>query len=319
MQHFCTYFDINYIHRGLTLYRSLERHSSQFTLWILCFDDQTYNLLSLLNLSSAKLIKRKEFEAGDDKLVTAQSDRSLVEYYWTCTPSLPLFIFKQNQELDSICYVDADVFFFSDPSPIFNSLDQGSIFIIPHDHDENVYSAPYKSGLFNVGILVFRRDEIGLQCLNWWREQCIRWCLHENEDGKCGDQGYLNDWPERFQRVIISRHPGIHAGPWNISKYKLRSSSEDHFFINGNPLICFHFHALTMISYHIALAPEGHTFMNKCIRDHIYRPYMLAQQRSLRELQILDHHFSFKLDLSVMAFLLKRLLRGTWSSNVIKV
>jgi len=107
--------------------------------------------------------------------------------------------------------------------------------------------------------MVFRRDESSIKCLQWWREQCIKWCRHEYEDGKCGDQGYLNDWPERFSGVIVSAHPGIHAGPWNVGKYKLGLDSKGDLLLNDKQLICYHFHALNMINSRIALVLEGHT------------------------------------------------------------
>lgn len=111
MLHFCTYFDINYIHRGLALYRSLELHAPAFTLWILCFDDRTYGVLESLNLPKARLIRRQDFEAGDSRLVGASHDRSIVEYYWTCTPSLPLYILRRQPDINAISYLDADLFF----------------------------------------------------------------------------------------------------------------------------------------------------------------------------------------------------------------
>ena len=134
MLNFCTYFDVNYIHRGLALYNSLVRAGEPFTLWVLCFDDQTHSILAKLDLPGIKLISEAEFEAGDDALTATKADKTRVEYYWTCTASLPLYIFKQQPSIDILMYLDADTFFYSSPLAILDELGDNSIMIVPHDY-----------------------------------------------------------------------------------------------------------------------------------------------------------------------------------------
>ena len=313
--HFCTYFDINYIHRGLALYNSLERNASNFTLWILCFDYITYDILTKLDLPNARLIRRQEFEEGDNELIAAQQNRSKVEYYWTCTPSLPLYVLKQ-QDIETICYLDADTFFFSNPKTVFDALNHGSIFIVPHDYDEKICRS-HSPGRFNVGMLIFRRDESGLQCLRRWREQCLEWCRLEADNGKWGDQGYLEDWPQRFPGVVISGRPGIHGGPWNIGKYSLSLDREGRLLLNGDRLVCYHFHAVSMINSRMAVINDGHLFMNKLIRQHIYQVYVAALTDALQQLNHVGHSVQSQLNYPTLLFLTKRLLRRTLASNVI--
>lgn len=274
MLHFCTYFDINYIHRGLALYRSLERHCPQFTLWILCFDDRTFEVLTALGLPKAQLIRRQDFEAGDDALLAAKQNRTKVEYYWTCTPSLPLYLFRQYSEIETLCYLDADIFFFSDPQPIFDALGDGSIFIVPHDYDERIYGLNFPAGRFNVGVLVFRRDIHGLDCIQWWRERCLEWCHLRQEEGKLGDQVYLDDWPMRFQGVVVCNHIGINAGPWNIGKRDVFLGDRQRIFLNQSLLICYHFHKVRLLVGRLAwVLGVRHTCALEII-DLIYRPYL---------------------------------------------
>ena len=46
----CTYFDAQYFLKGRSLLRSLEQHVEHFVLWVLCLDDQTYELLTAMNI-----------------------------------------------------------------------------------------------------------------------------------------------------------------------------------------------------------------------------------------------------------------------------
>ena len=122
MYYFCTYFDRHYIDKGLALYHSLVRHCSPFQLWILCMDDDTYHILSEMQLPQVHLIALTEFERDDKLLLQAKANRSLIEYYFTCTPSLPIYILNHIPEVDLITYLDADLYFFSSIEPIYREL-----------------------------------------------------------------------------------------------------------------------------------------------------------------------------------------------------
>src|SRR5688572_1233958 len=117
---FCTLFDRNYLHRGLALYRSLERVAKEFTLVVLCMDDESRATLSKLGLRHARLVTLDEFE--DDELRAARANRSRIEYYWTCTPSLPLWVLDHEPAADLVTYVDSDLYFYSDPAPLFEEM-----------------------------------------------------------------------------------------------------------------------------------------------------------------------------------------------------
>jgi hypothetical protein len=92
MYYFCTYFDRNYLPRALALYRSLREHCSEFRLWELCMDEATHEALTQLKLPEVERIALNDLERNDDLLLRAKQNRSQVEYYFTCTPSLPLYV-----------------------------------------------------------------------------------------------------------------------------------------------------------------------------------------------------------------------------------
>ncbi len=276
MINFCTYFDINYIHKGLALYDSLVNTGSEFKLWILCFDDKVYEVLGELNLSHAILISESEFEYNDESLVNVKGSRSRVEYYWTSTASLPLYIFKQDPAIEVLIYLDADIFFFSSPVAILNELGDGNILIVPHDYSFEFNEGHSEAGIYNVGVMAFRNNKDAIECLQWWRERCIEWCFWKYENGQIGDQAYLNDWPERFKKVVVCENIGINAAPWNIAKYGLSLDENGKYFAGSIPMVCYHFHYLRICNSKFSFIGGFKINLPTKILAIIYRPYINA-------------------------------------------
>lgn len=278
---FCTYFDKNYLPRGLALYRSLEEHCQRpFTLWVLCFDDETYEILAELDLPNVRLISEQEFEAGDSQLVNTKTNRNRVEYYWTCTPSLPLYVLRHDPTADVITYLDADLLFFSDPRPIYEEFGNNSILIIEHRYAPEKAQLATTSGIYNVGLMAFRRDESGLACLNWWRARCLEWCYARVEDNKFGDQKYLDDWPTRFTDVTVLQHPGAGLAPWNLTRYTIDVAS-DVISVDGDALIFYHYHGFKYIRPWVC-APAGSGYRMPLPQALIlYRTYAAALHQAI--------------------------------------
>ena len=283
---FCTYFDYNYLTRGLVLYHSLALYCQYpFTLWILCFDSETYQTLDNLHLSGVSLIALEQFEAGDLELRRAKAGRSLVEYFWTCTPSLPLFILNNHPEVQLITYLDADLCFYADPMPIYDEMGDGSILIIDHRYPSELTYLAAAAGVYNVGLLAFRRDERGLACLHWWRDRCMEWCFTHFEDGKFGDQKYLDDWPQRFAGVVILMQKDAGLAPWNAIQYII-DWKDGRFTVDDAPLIFYHFHSFKSIARNIVQPTEHCYRLSPLLIEHLYFPYARALQEKERELRL---------------------------------
>ena len=210
-------------------------------LWILCLDDEVFANLKKADIAGIRPVHLHELENADPQLAAIKPTRSNAEYYFTCTPCLPTFILKANQQISDITYIDADLYFFCDPEQIFSNIGHDSIAITPHRFSEKNKNRE-RWGIYNVAFNFFRRDRAGLECLDWWREQCIEWCYDRLEDGKFADQKYLNDWPARFPGVKVLDSPGINLAPWNVEDSELICRSGE-ILVDGHPLIFYHFHA----------------------------------------------------------------------------
>src|SRR3990172_4580754 len=204
MYNFCTLFDSNYLSRGLALYRSLERVSGSFHLYIFAFDEKCLNVLRQLQLKHATIISLKDFE--DEELLCVKPTRNRAEYCWTSTSSAILFVLERYN-VEMCTYLDADMMFFDSPQPLFEEMGVASIMITEHRYSPR-YNKEVLSGKYCVQFVSFRNDVRGLQALRWWRDRCIEWCYARFENGKFGDQKYLDDWTTRFEGVHVLQHPG---------------------------------------------------------------------------------------------------------------
>lgn len=275
---FCTYFDHRYLSRGLALYQSLARHCRTFRLWALCLDELSYQVVSRLRDPNLVPVALEELEKGDEALQQAKLNRPRLDYYLTCTPSLPLFILRRNPEIGMISYLDADLFLFQNPAAIFREIGDGSIAVTEHRYSPDTRSSQTKKyGTYNVGWLSFRNDANGLACLRWWRARCLEWCHHRVEDGGFGDQKYLDEWPARFPGVVVLRHQGVNVAPWNLVGSHVTTRA-GKVLVNGDPLIVFHFHGIKEVRRFVYdVGSSLYQFkLSTTIRQKVYAPYIRA-------------------------------------------
>ena len=240
-------------------------------------DDATHDCLTRLDLPGLEPIALRDFEAGDAPLLAAKRNRSRVEYYFTCTPSLLLYVLKHWPAVDLLTYLDADLFFFASPEPLFDELGTGSVAIIGHRYPPELRHKEI-FGTYNVGWLAFRRDESALACLERWRGQCLEWCYDRAEGGRFADQKYLDDWPERVRNVVVLEHRGANVAPWNVGEARAIAAGGAEVTVGGDPLIFFHFHGLKQIFrwlYDPGWTAYG-VVSSPVLRHEIYLPYLRA-------------------------------------------
>ena len=276
MRHYCTYFDSGYLPRGLALYESLRLHAGSFTLWILCLDEPSLDLLRRLDVPAVRLIPLRDLEECYPELLSRKAERSRVEYYFTLTPFLPAYVLGQGPDSpNEVTYLDADLYFYSSPEPLFDELGAGSVSIIPHRPPDHLESKLRPFGLYNVGWLTFRATANSTACLEWWQERCLEWCHDRAEDGRFADQAYLDHFPALFDGVVILRHPGANLAPWNIGRHSL-ATSLGQISVDGSPLVFFHFHGVSRIwgTLFDCNLKRYQARLSTTLKREIYGPYL---------------------------------------------
>jgi hypothetical protein len=285
LRHFCTYFDKNYLSRGLTLYESLRAHHPELRLYVCCFDDETYAYLSRRELPSLVPVRLADLEAFDPELRATQSTRARVEYLFTATASWLRYVLHRFADVDLLTYVDADFRFYASSEPLFAEMGDASIAIVEHGFAPELRHLEIY-GRFNVGWLSFRRDEQGSACIGWWRERCIEWCYDRLEGDRFADQKYLDRWPELFSSLVVLRHKGVNVAPWNLKARGLRLDGA-RLCVDGDALICFHFHGLKHVLgplYDSGLR-EYHVKLDSGLRRALFEPYLLKLMHHESELR----------------------------------
>lgn len=288
MLHFCTLFDSRYLTRGLALHQSMMAHINDFILYVYCFDDLTYQVLTQLNLPKVVPVSQTEFETPE--ILAVKPGRTKGEYCWTCTSHITLNAIERF-DLPCITYIDADLYFFADPTALLNELIavDGAILITDHRYTPR-YDRSKDCGRYCVQFITFVADQRGLAALRWWRERCIEWCYNRFEDGKFGDQKYLDDWTERFEGTHVLQHLGGGVAPWNVQQWQITAGPR----VARHPVVFVHFHNLSW--YEDDSFMTGPYVIEHAVIDYLYRPYITSLRQALITVRSMIPGFTLGMD-----------------------
>lgn len=244
MLNFCTLYNSGYAAKGLAMYWSLRKVCPEFRLYVFAFDDTLAEALKKKALPNMTVVTLKEFE--DEDLLKVKPTRTAGEYCWTCSSST-IYYCLTHFDIDHCTYIDADLYFYSNPQVLINEMGDDDVLITSHRYSEQ-YKSEEKAGKYCVQFMAFKKTARGMKVLKWWRNACLDWCYNRYEDGKFGDQKYLDDWTERFEGVHELEHLGGGVAPWNMQQYIFRKQGEKYIgtkIATGKEfeLVFFHYHA----------------------------------------------------------------------------
>lgn len=255
----------------------MERHIENYTLWILCVDDEVYEILTQLSLSNVRLLSLSKLATKE--LLETKPTRSIGEYCWTLTPFAPRFVFEADSQAQRVTYLDADLWFCKSPEQIFTEFDKSNkqVLITEHAYAPE-YDQSLASGRFCVQFIIFNKKG-GEIVRKWWENRCIEWCFARVENGKFGDQKYLDDWPNRFKKQVhVLSEKEVTLAPWNATRFPVGSA------------IFYHFHGLRILKNQTV--DIGNYLLPTPTRSYIYRPYLEDISVSLKN--IIDIGYSPK-------------------------
>jgi len=276
-EHYVTLFDSLYLPQGLALHASLQRFAGPYTLWVVCMDEKCSSVLSQLMLPNVRLLRVDDHLSM--ALRTVRTQRTIGEFCWTMTPYVFDFVFTLDDRVTRLTYLDADVWFRKSPRPIFQELDASGKTVLITDHGYAPdYDQSAASGQYCVQFLTFHRNG-SEEVRHRWQTQCLEWCFNRAENGKFGDQKYLDDWPVVFEnRVHVLKDHGLTLAPWNACRFPY-----------GNSII-WHFHGLKLKregssnNYNLDVG-AGYYSIPRVVNENVYLPYISDLKAALAQLE----------------------------------
>lgn len=261
LEHFVTLFDVKFLPQGVALHTSMMRFIPSFQLWIICLDEIVYSALQQIDLPNVCLLRLRDYETRD--LLRIKPERSIAEYCWTLTPFAPRFVFEIDSSISRVTYIDADLWFMKNPRAIFREFDASNKHVMITSHGFSPeYDQSRESGQYCVQFMIFANTSESERVRKSWEVQCIDWCFARQEDGKFGDQKYLDVWPNQFNKQVhVMKNFGWALAPWNSTRFPYGEAIFNHF--QG-------FRLVSQSKYSL-----GHYAIPKPTFENVYQPYFL--------------------------------------------
>ena len=235
---YCTVLSKRMLYQGLALYHSICRFQENFIFYVLCMDDEVWELMQVLQYENIRATPVCILE--DSRLLEIKKSRKENEYCWTLKPVFIEYLLNNCNDISRITYLDGDLFFFSEPGLLFQNLRKWSVLLSKHDYSPDFKYLECMCGIYNSGLISFKKNLHAQKCISWWKEQCLQQCSCSFENSQYGDQKYLEEMPALFDQVEIFKTRGVNVGPWNFARYKnglLRASIQKEEL----PVVCYHF------------------------------------------------------------------------------
>ena len=291
---FVTFFNKKYLLAGLTLVDSIVAQMPESKIYVMPLDIQSTQICSEKFISTENVVVLDNTEILTKIQYFASKGRSLPEAIFSVKPEIILKAFSKISEDDLLIYCDADIFFFSNLKLEISKR----LGLVVSKHIFSKTLAHHKEyGEYNAGLVGFKKNSIGLGILKEWIELCHEKCSLVPSEDHFADQKYLGRlFAENPSSLCLERY-GVNQSLWALSdNSSIRQNS-----INGDPLVCFHFHGFKSFRnvYFTDLDRYGRMKTRKEIWKQIYLPYVQALNANLgRCLEVLERQpireFNFK-------------------------
>lgn len=246
MKHNCifTICSKNFLAQALTLKASLNKHEPKVDFHIFLADLSSPEIqeLDVIRLDESWIPKWREMAFKYD----------VVEFNTSIKP----FCFQKMLAIgyDNVVYMDPDLYVTHELSYLWDNLESHSVILTPHITsielaDEGLLPETdfLFAGIYNLGFVALRNNDIGLKIVQWWSHQLESYCFVSPSESLFTDQKWMNFIPSFFPKeTLISDHLGLNVSYWNLHERELIVKNDGYFIRDKSsekewPLLIFHF------------------------------------------------------------------------------
>jgi hypothetical protein len=226
-------------------------------------------------LPNLRILRDSEFLAKHDSVRSAIDGRSRAEAIFTIGPSALLSSSNLVRDGGWLVYSDSDLFFAGPLEGYLDEFRDANVLIAPHRHFLWNKRRLEKYGIYNVGLVAFRKNQEGLRALQFWAESCLEWCYDRAEDGKYADQKYLEKFASVSEGVFVDNSLGANLAPWNSFLKKISATKSGEIFVGRDKLMYFHAQGLKQKNGRWILGHLNYlSFAGPRLKKLVYSPYL---------------------------------------------
>ena len=203
-----------------------------------------------------------------DKKTNLKLDKNFIEIIWIedCAPKnfnhlafmynvielttalKPYLATLMVKKYSKVIFFDPDIMVFEKLDIVFENLNNYDFLLTPHQ--SSIEYNPLKNlnyqrfGYFNLGFFAFNKSNISKKILEWWWDQCKRYCFDESHYGSFTDQKWMSLAPFYFSEIKSLNNPQLNVAWWNLHERTIaKNSLKNKFTIENKNIVFFHFSA----------------------------------------------------------------------------
>lgn len=276
---FYTYFNVAYLAKGKLMLESLLSVAPTAKVFVYAMDPKTNEYLQSWKQNRVNIVNFENEILPLPEIAEIRKTREGKSFFWSLTPILAEETLKRVSENAAITYIDADLYFYSNPAPLLEG-ENWDCLISPHFYGPSCQPLEVTHGKYCVQFMSFRNNANGKSILRWWKEQVLESCEPVPKNGKFGDQKYVDEFQSRFERVTEIEHPGAGLASWNLDRILVVADNRalrvvDNFRkeLEPQPLVFAHFHGMKVYGINKVRLIDEDSPLPEAAKKFVYTPY----------------------------------------------
>lgn len=238
----CTIIAKNYISFARTLCSSFLEHNQDGKCYVLIIDE--FDGYIDMSQENFEIINPKELNVP--RFHEFCYKYNITELATAFKPYLLSYLFY-SKEMDSILYLDPDIFVTHSLEKLYEELGNSDIILTPHldkDYPDDGLLPDdghiMRSGIYNLGFIGLRNCENVDNFLRWWQYKLYDKCIIDHAAGYFVDQKFIDLAMVLFRNITVIYDAGYNVAYWNIHSRSIYKK-EDAWMCNDNRLYFYHF------------------------------------------------------------------------------